>query len=450
MSRYNMDMGNDRISSLLMKLSFPAMAGMMVMVFNQIIDTIYIGRGIGTMAIAGMAIVLPIATLIQSMGMSVGVGGASVISRSLGEGNQDKASKTYGSLITLSAVLGLLAVTLGLLFEKNLLTLFGAKGEIYEPAHQYYGMTLLGIPVLMQNMVANNAMRAEGAPRQAMLVMVIAAVTNIILDPIFIFALGWGIKGAAAATSVSYFVAQIYANAYFRKKKSKLTLKLEYLKPDFAIYREAISVGIPSFARQSVTSVMTVVINNLLLRYGGELSVAVYGIVMRVMTFSLMPMFGLVQGFLPIAGFNFGARKAARVKTVLKTAIIAGTVISIGVFFVIQLMSHEVVAVFSQDNSLIDQSALALTIIYAASPLVAFQMLGASFFQAIGKGRPALFLTLTRQGIFLLPLIVLLPLSFGLKGVWYAFPTADVLSTAVTLFFIMAEIRRLEVVPSKA
>lgn len=435
------ELGSGDISKVLIKQAVPASIGFLIMSIYSIVDTIYVGRFIGPMAIAAVTVVMPISFLISSFGMAIGVGGASIISRALGAENLDKAKKTFGNQINLTLNLALVSMILGFIFEESILTIFGAKGDIMGFAMEYFKVILYGVPFLAWAMMSNNVIRAQGRPQVAMYIMIIPAIANIILDPIFIILLKMGITGAAWATTISYVMSAFYALYFFVRGDSEISIVLSNLKLRFAIVREIFSIGIITFARQGSVSLLTVVLNHTLYRYAGEVGIAVYGIVNRVMMFGLFPIIGIVQGFLPIAGYNYGAKQPVRVKLSINTSIKYGSALAAGILVLILFFSSEIVQAFTIDHSLITQSSAALVIVFLAAPVIAIQMVGAGYFQAIGKSLPALLLTMTKQGFFLVPLVLILPHFFQVDGIWYSFPIADVLSAGVTYWYLQREVR---------
>ena len=273
-----------------------------------------------------------------------------------------------------------------------------------------------------------------------MLVMMIPAVSNIILDAVFIVYFKWGIMGAAWATTISYILSAIYAFGFFALQKSELHVARKHLRIDLTIAREITSLGGVTLARQGTISLLVLILNHTLFRYGGEMSIAVYGIISRMIMFALFPVMGLVQGFVPIAGYNYGAEYWLRVKEVVNTAIKYGVALSFIIFITILLGADSIVRVFSKDAEILMETPYALRIAFLATPLIAVQLIGASYFQAIGKPGPALILSLSKQGFFLIPLVLVLPLFLGLDGVWIAFPIADLSSTLVTWLYLKKEI----------
>ena len=436
------ELGTEKISKLLIEQAVPASIGILVMSLNMIVDTIFVGQWIGSLAIAAITVVLPIVFLISSIGMGIGIGGSSIISRALGAKRFDKAFLTFGNQISMTLGLSVFFVVIGTYFCSQLLVLFGAKGDILIPATEYFHVVLYGVPFLAFAMMGNPVIRAEGKPRFAMYAMIIPAVTNILLDILFIKILGWGMFGAGLATSLSYAACGLFILGFFLSKKSELIINPKFFVLNFPIVRETIELGGVTVVRQGTISVLMIVLNATLFKYGGELAIAVYGIINRVMMFALFPVLGVTQGFLPIAGYNYGANDAARVKETIKTAILYGTAVATLIFVGIIVFPETIASIFTKDKELIAETPNALLLAFLATPVITTQLIGSAYFQAAGKALPALFLTLLKQGIFLIPLVYILPKFYGLNGVWYSFPIADVLSTIITLIFLRREIRK--------
>lgn len=436
------ELGTEKISKLLIKQAVPASIGILVMSLNMIVDTIFVGQWIGVLAIASVTVVLPIVFLISSLGMGIGIGGSSIISRSLGAKEFDKAFLTFGNQISMTLALSVFFVIVGTFFCTPLLDLFGANGDILAPATEYFNVVLLGVPFLAFAMMGNPVIRAEGKPMYAMIAMILPAISNIVLDVVFIKFLGWGMFGAGLATSISYAVCGIFIFGFFLSKKSELTIFPKYFKWSFPIVKEIVQLGGVTVARQGTISVLMIVLNSSLFTYGGELAIAVYGIINRVMMFALFPVLGVTQGFLPIAGYNYGAKDSKRVKETIKTAILYGTGVATLLFLGIILFPEFIASIFTDDLELVQQTSTALLLAFLATPVITTQLVGSAYFQAAGKAFPALLLTLLKQGIFLIPLVYIMPKLFGLNGIWWSFPIADILSTAVTLIFLKKEVQK--------
>ena len=303
------ELGTEKIGKLLQKMAIPASAGILVMSIYFIVDTIFVGRWVGSLGIAAITVVMPITFFFSSMGMAIGVGGASIISRALGSDSFGKACRTFGNMITLALLLIICLVSVGFFFQEELLTAFGAKGNILPIAKQYFSIILLGVPGLGWSMMSNNVMRAEGEPKMAMLTMMIPAIANLILDPIFIIWLDWGIEGAAWATTISYYMSASFTLWFFLSGRSELKIYWNSLKLKKDLVLEIFSIGGVTLARQGSVSLLSIVLNNSLFFYGSELAVSIYGIIGRIVMFANFPVLGITQGFLPIAGYNYGAQK---------------------------------------------------------------------------------------------------------------------------------------------
>ncbi|WP_289021874.1 MATE family efflux transporter [uncultured Salegentibacter sp.] len=434
-------LGEKPIAKLLVQQAAPASIGILVMSLNILIDTIFVGNWIGSTAIAAINVVLPVSFFIAALGMAIGIGGSSIISRALGANNHKKAVKTFGNQISLTLLLTISLVIIGLVFVDSLIPVFGGKGDIFEPAKIYYTIVLYGVPFLALCMMGNTVIRAEGKPKFAMIAMIIPSVGNLLLDYILINQMGLGMWGAAWASTASYFFCFAYVFWFFISKNSELKIRLADFQLHKTIISEIGSLGFVTLARQAVVSIIYLLMNNILFDLGGEDSVAIYAIIGRMLMFALFPVLGVTQGFLPIAGFNYGAQKYHRVKKSINTAILYACGLGLLVFGGIMLFAEEIVEIFTQNPKIIAETPNAMRCVFAATPIVAIQLIGAAYYQAVGKAIPALLLTLSRQGFFFIPLILILPGYFGEIGVWISFPIADLLSTLLTAYFLNREIR---------
>ncbi|WP_204344392.1 MATE family efflux transporter [Psychroserpens algicola] len=435
------DLGTQPIGQLLIKQAVPASIGILVMSLNILVDTIFVGQWIGATAIAAINVVLPVSFFIAALGMAIGVGGSSIISRALGADNKPKALKTFGNQITLTFLFTISFAVFGLYFVDTLIPAFGGKGNIFDPAKIYYEIILYGVPVLGFVMMGNNVIRAEGNPKFAMYAMLIPSIGNLLFDYIFINVLDMGMEGAAWATTGSYIVSFLFILWYFLSKNSELKINLSHFKLNKTIVSEIGSLGFVTLARQAVVSVTFLLVNNALFNFGGETSVTAYAIVGRMMMFALFPVFGITQGFIPIAGYNYGAQQFDRVKEVIFTAIKYATLLGAIVFIGLMVFPEVITKWFTTDMDVVKVTPNNMRWAFAAVPIVALQLIGAAYFQAVGKALPALLLTLTRQAIFFIPLMYILPLFFGELGIWMSFPISDVLSTLVTAFFLRREVK---------
>mgnify|MGYP005991210123 CR=1 FL=1 len=442
MNKIANELGTEKISKLLIKQAVPASIGILVMSLNMIVDTIFVGQWIGIMAIAAITVVLPIAFFISSVGMGIGIGGSSIISRALGAKKYDNAFKTFGNQVSLTVGLSLLFVLIGTYFCFPILQLFGANGEIVVPATEYFHIVIYGVPFLAFAMMGNPVIRAVGQPKFAMYTLIIPAIVNIVLDVLFIKVFDMGMYGAGLATTLSYVSSGLFVFGFFLSSKSSLRIYIKNFILDVKIVKEIISIGGVTIIRQGTISLLIIILNYTLFKYGGEIAIAIYGIINRVMMFALFPVLGVTQGFLPIAGFNYGAKDSKRVQETIKTAILYGTGVALLIFMGIVLFPDDVVRVFTENCELLSKTPNALLIAFLATPVITAQLIGSAYFQAAGKAWPALWLTLLKQGVFLIPLVYILPQFYGVTGVWMSFPIADVLATSITVLYLRRELNK--------
>lgn len=453
MNKQSNTLGTASIGSLLVKQAVPASIGILVMSLNMIVDTIFVGRWIGPLAISAITVVIPVTFFIGAIGLAVGIGGSSVLSRALGSGNHDKALKVFGNQVTLTFLTSGILAILGLIFQDYLIELFGADESFKDLALIYYRIVMYGIVMLAMCMMGNNVIRAEGKPKFAMYAMMLPAIGNIFMDYILINVFDFGMYGAAWATFISYFICFTFI-VWFFIVKSELRITVECLKLQKKIVSEISALSSVTLARQGVISVFTVLVNNVLISTGDAIDVASYGIISRSLMFALFPVIGVNQGFLPIAGYNYGANQFQRVRESINKSILYSGGLALLIFAIIMIFAPNLVEIFisskaGQDSEtmannaeLLKRTPAALRWVFAATPVIAIQLIGSSYFQAIGKAWPALLLSLTKQGFFLIPLILILPKFYGVWGVWIAFPIADVLSTIVTGYYLNREVRK--------
>jgi len=403
------------------------------------------------LAISAITVVIPITFFIAALGLAIGIGGSSVLSRALGAGQETKALRVFGNMSTLTFLSSGLLAVLGLLFQDTLINFFGADDSFRDLALTYYRIVLYGIVMLAMCMMGNSVIRAEGKPKFAMYAMMLPAVGNIGMDYLLINVLGMGMEGAAWATFISYGICFSFI-LWFFVFKSELRLTLQSFLLNNTIVKEISGLSFVTLARQGVIAVLTILINNILIRVGDAIDVASYGIISRALMFALFPVIGVNQGFMPIAGYNYGAKKLQRVREAINISIKYSGILALLIFTLIMLFAESFVGVFISDkaieaNNIRDNIALlertpnALRWVFAATPVIVIQLIGCSYFQAIGKVTPALLLSLTKQGFFLFPLILILPTYFGVWGVWVSFPIADVCSTLVTGYFLRRAIK---------
>ena len=434
--------GTQAIPQLLIKQAVPASIGILVMSLNILIDTIFVGQWIGANAIAAINVVLPVSFFIAALGMAIGLGGSSIISRSLGNKDIEKAIKTFGNQIVLTFSLTISLVIFGLLFVDSIVPVFGGKGALNEPAKIYYTIVLYGVPVLGYCMMGNNVIRAVGKPKNAMYAMMLPSISNLTLDYLLIYVFDFGMYGAAWATTLSYCICALYILFFFNSNYSELHPNISDFKLNAGITKEIAALGSVTLARQGVISLSVLLVNNLLFGLGGESAVAVYAIISRLLMFSLFPILGITQGFIPIAGFNYGAKKKKRVEEVIRTALLYATGFATLVFLMINILSNSIGSIFTNELSVLEKAPAAIRWVFVATPIVGVQLIGAAYYQAIGKALPALLLSLTRQGFFFIPLVYILPSFLGINGVWLAFPIAELLAAIVTGCFLVYELRK--------
>lgn len=443
------ELGTESISKLLFKFSIPAITGMIVNALYNIVDRIYIGhiKGVGASALSGLAITFPISVIIMAFGMLVGLGASAVISIRLGEKNKEAANNILGNSLILITIISLVLSLIGLLFLDELLFLFGASENSIPYAKAYIQIILMGAVFQNIGFGINNIIRAEGNPKMAMLTMVFGAIINIILDPILIFGFNMGIQGAAIATIISQAFNTLWVIKYFTFKNSRSVLKIkkENLKLRLYIIKDIFAIGISPFSMQIASSAVVVLYNKGLYAYGGDIAIAAMGILNSISMLIFMPIFGISQGIQPIIGYNYGAKLYPRVIKVLKLAITFGTLVAVIGFIGVQIFAKLFIGIFVGNNpELINLGARGIRIDLIFLPVLGFQILGASFFQAINEAKTSMLLSILRQVIVLIPLILILPLFFGLDGIWLSQPFADLIATALTAFFLFKSIKKLK------
>lgn len=439
-------LGEEKVSKLLYKFSIPAIVGMMVNALYNIVDRIYIGNSpnLGSNGIGGITISFPITIVLLAIGILFGQGGATLFSMNLGAKKYEDAQKVLGNSFIMLIFVGFLYMLFGQIFLKPLLTLFGASETILPFAVEYMRYILMGSIFHVVSMGLNNFIRADGNPKLAMYTMFFGAGTNIILDPIFIYGFKMGMAGAAIATVLSQLFSFIWVVSYFMGKKSKIKFSLKFLKPKFSIVTKIISLGLPGFSLQIASSLLNLILNKNLQQYGGDIAISGMGVINSVQTMIVMPIIGLNQGVQPIISFNFGAEKYGRVKEAAKLAVkVATIVISIG-FIITRLFPLQIISLFNREPELLTFGRSAIFAWFLCLPVVGFQIIGANLFQAIGRSKTAMFLTLTRQIVILIPAIIIFSKIWGINGLIYAAPFADFLSSILTATFFYHGIKNLD------
>lgn len=440
-------LGEEPILKLLLSFSIPAIVGMVVNTLYNIIDRMYIGRieGIGPLALTGVGITMPIMTIILAFGMLVGIGTAARVSLKLGEHNKDSAEEHLGNAFTLIIIISIAITILGLIFLDPILGVFGASENTEIYARQYMQIIFIGTIVNMLSFGLNHSIRSDGSPKVAMLSMLIGAITNIILDPVFIFGFGMGVRGAAIATVISQILTTVWILQYFTVGKSIIKLKMNNLKLKLPIIISIFSIGMSPFSMQLAASVVQVLANNSLKEYGGDLAIGAMTIISSVSMIFLMPIFGINQGSQPIIGYNYGAKQYDRVKETVKYGAIAATIIVVIGWIITQSAPQVLIAIFNNDPELVGIATNGIKIYLFMMPLVGFQVISSNYFQSIGKAKISMFLSLLRQVILLIPCILILPKIFELNGIWLSGAVCDGLSSLITGIIFFYSVKKLKV-----
>jgi putative MATE family efflux protein len=436
-------MSSGNVFKLLLKFSLPAIVSLLVNALYNIVDSIFVGRGVGALGLAGVTICFPVVTTFIALIMLIGMGATVLISIRLGENKKSEAEEIANNALVLFIIIGLVLTVFGLIFLKKVLILFGASSRVLPYAFDYMKIILSGSVFLAIGTGMNNFIRAEGNPKTAMNTMLIGTITNIILDYVFIFVFKWGIKGAAAATIISYAVTSSWVLYYYLFGKSTIKIRMKLLKPKKAIIRQIIRLGIPTFVIQITSSIQQLILNRSLARYGGDMALAIVGIIMSITTFLIMPAMGIAQGAQPILGFNKGAEQYKRVKETLITAACSATTIIIAGYTVSRIWPAQLIGLFNKNPELIASGVYSMGIFFKFIPLVGVQMLGSSYFQAVGKAKQATILGLSRQVLIFIPLLIILPYYKGLDGVWWSAPLSDLGAFILTGAWLLFEIRQL-------
>ena len=435
---------DERIGRLLLKLSLPTFFGMFVMTLYNVVDTIFIGHYVGPLGIAGLSIVFPVQMLSIGIGEMTGMGGASVVSRLIGAGNVPRAERAVGNAITATIALSAIMMITGLVNPDFWLRLMGSSETILPYARDYMTIILIGMFFMTFAMALSNLIRAEGNARIPMTGMIIGAVSNIILDAIFIIPLGMGIKGAALATVIAQLISVLYFMSYYFSGKSFLKIHSKNLITEWDILKSILAIGVASFARMVAGSLSAVFVNRTLVAYGGDYAVSAFGIIHRIMMFAIMPGIVIGGGLQPILGFNYGAKRYDRGIQAIKLAIAAATACCVIVFLALYFSPEPFIRIFTTDNQLVALASYATKRLFLAMPLIGFIMVGSLVFQSIGKAAKSFITAISRPLLFLIPLIFILPRFLQLDGVWWAFPTADALTFILTLALLLPQIRELQ------
>lgn len=432
-----LELGTRPVGRLLVEYALPAIIAMTASSLYNMVDSIFIGQGVGALAISGLAVTFPFMNLSAAFGAAVGVGASSYISVKLGQKDYAKALRVFGNTVTLNVIIGILFSTISLLLLDPILYFFGASDQTISYAREYMIIILLGNVITHLYFGMNAVLRSASKPRAAMFIIIFTVVLNTLLDPLFIYTFDLGIAGAAYATILAQLLAFLWQLKLFSDKREILHLQRGIYKPSLRIIRNIFAIGMSPFFMNACACIIVIFINKNLLTYGGDLAVGAYGIANRVAFIFVMVTMGVNQGMQPIAGYNYGAQKFDRLLRVLKLAMISATCVTTSGFLVAEFCPRLCVSLFTDDAQLTSLSINGLRILMAAMPIVGYQMVITNFFQSIGMAKISIFLSLSRQLLLLLPLLILLPPYLGIDGVWMSMPVSDTLS-ALLAFVVMS------------
>ena len=434
---------NGNLRKLLFTFSLPTVVGMIVASLYNLVDTIFVGKGVGPLAIAAITLILPIMMIFLSIATMIGMGSASIISRALGAGNQKRAVSAMAGAFTLGLLFIVPLAIILYIFKDMLLALFGADPVVFQYASSYLAIVLPGFFFFTLSFIASQIIRAEGMERAAIYPLIIGAVLNIVLDWLFIFEMNMGVEGAALATSISQFVMFLVVVLYFTFAKTIFNLRKNKFHLESALLKDNLRIGFPSFIEMISSSIIFILLNSLILQYGNEIYLAIAGVGQRIILISLRPVFGIGFSFSTITSFNYGAERLRRVKKILKEAILWVVLLLCIVYIIIFAIPHLLLSVFSNDKTLILQGMVPLRIMALLLPFRGFFIIGRSFFQAIGKPRQALIINISYIFI-LIPLFYILPYFMGINGVFASWPIAVFISACLSGVFLFKETRILD------
>ena len=441
-ARVPTELGTERIPKLLKQYAVPAIIAMTASSLYNMVDAIFIGHGVGPYAISGLALTFPFMNLAAAFGTLVGVGASTMASMLLGQKNYDIARKVLGNVVVLNFIIGLLFTIVALVFLDPILYFFGASENTISYAREYMEIILAGNVITHIYFGLNSLLRSAGHPKKAMTATIMTVILNAILDPLFIFTFGMGIRGAAVATILAQIVALILVVVWFCDKRELIHFERGIFRLEKRIVKDSIVIGLAPFLMNFVACFVVIIINMRLKTYGGDLAIGAYGIVNRISFVFIMIVSGLTQGMQPIAGYNYGARQMSRVYEVLKKTLLYATVVLTVGFLIGELCPGLVVAIFTDDPELVEKSIRGMRLVVGMFPLVSLSMVIGNFFQSIGKPKQAIFLSLSRQLIFLIPSLWLLPLFFDIAGVWVSFMVSDFLASVVAVILLLNFIRK--------
>ncbi len=435
-------MGTERIPKLLKQYAVPAIIAMTASSLYNMVDAIFIGHGVGPYAISGLALTFPFMNLAAAFGTLVGVGASTMASMLLGQKNYDIARKVLGNVVVLNFIIGLLFTIVALVFLDPILYFFGASENTISYAREYMQIILAGNVITHVYFGLNSLLRSAGHPKKAMAATIMTVLLNAILDPLFIFTFDMGIRGAAVATILAQVVALVLVVVWFCDKRELIHFERGIFRLERRIVKDSIVIGLAPFLMNFVACFVVIIINMRLKTYGGDLAIGAYGIVNRISFVFIMIVSGLTQGMQPIAGYNYGARQMSRVYEVLKKTLLYATVVLTAGFLIGELSPGLVVAIFTDDPELMEKSIKGMRLVVGMFPLVSLSMVIGNFFQSIGQPKQAIFLSLSRQVVFLIPSLWILPMFFDIAGVWVSFMVSDFLASAVAIILLLNFIKK--------
>lgn len=434
-------MGTERIGKLLMQYAIPAIIAMTASSLYNMVDSIFIGHGVGPLAISGLAITFPLMNLAAAFGSLVGVGASTLISVKLGQKDYTTAQHILGNVVSLNLLIGLLFTLVSLLFLDPILYFFGASDATLPYARDYMITILLGNVITHMYLGLNSVLRSAGHPQKAMAATILTVVINTLLDPLFIYTFHMGIRGAAIATVLAQVISLCWLIKIFCNKDELLHLKRGIYRLKTTLVENIIGIGLAPFFMNLASCFIVILINKGLKLYDGDLAIGAFGIVNRIVFLFVMIVMGLNQGMQPIAGYNFGAQHYHRVNQVMKYTVIAATIVTTTGFLVGELMPELAVSAFTTDAQLIQLSANGLQVVVLFFPIIGFQMVTSNFFQSIGMAKKAIILSLSRQVLILIPCLLILPLFWGVKGVWYSMPISDITASIIAGTMLYAQFK---------
>ncbi len=439
-----LELGTKPVGKLLVQYALPAVVAMLASSLYNMVDSIFIGHGVGALAISGLAVTFPFMNIMAAFGAAIGVGASSSLSVKLGQKDYKTAETILGNTFTLNLLIGVSLAFVSLVFLDPILYFFGASEQTIVYAREYMFVILLGSPITHEYFGLNAVLRASGKPKKAMYATIFTVVLNTLLDPLFIWGFDMGIRGAAVATVLSQALALMWQLRVLSNKDEMLHFKRKSFRLHLPIVRNIIAIGISPFAMNACACIVVIFINNALLLHGGDLAVGAFGISNRIAFFFFMIVMGINQGMQPIAGYNYGAQQMERTLRVLKYSVMAGvTVMTVG-WLVGELLTYPCARLFTSDKQLIDITVHGLRINMLAFPVIGYQAVVTNFFQSIGKAGVSIFLSLSRQMIFLLPLLIILPPVMGVDGVWWALPISDFMAFLTALVTMVLYMRRFQ------